>query len=244
MPHILLVKMQVLASLGAQTRYRSHVCDVLAHRNMTSFEVLKCASCNIVIDELLTFIQNKVRIMDNDTIIRICVSAFSAEDIEHSKSLLFKSVPTDKRKISWRKEGKLQRDIEDIILLFADTDPEQIPVFVAKDLFKLPAVDLDHVDISRLLKDMSTMQSQLNSIKDNIHDFVTIDQLEEVKREFNECKYASLLDCNTRNVNNKRGAFLCDSGPIGMIYNSDSTSTVEEIASESIRKICLPRLTR
>lgn len=68
-----------------------------------------------------------------------------------------------------------------------NTDPELIPVFVAKDLFKLLAVDLDHVDVSRLQ----------NSIKES---YVTIDQLEEVKWAYVECKY---LCVNTGNVSNK-----------------------------------------
>ncbi|XP_063394301.1 uncharacterized protein LOC134679328 [Cydia fagiglandana] len=162
--------------------------------------------------------------MDNDSIIRICVSAFSDEDIENAKSLLFESVPTDKRKISRRKDGKSQRNLEDIIVLFADTDPELMPIFVAKDLFKLPAVDLDHVDISRLLKDLSSIKSDLKCIKET---YATIDQLEEAKRTINECRYDSFLQSNA-NVNNKRGAFVYDSGPYALIHRGDSVSITEE----------------
>lgn len=53
---------------------------------------LKCVNCNIVINELLSFIQNKIAVIDNESLIRICISAFSEEEVECAKKLLFTSI--------------------------------------------------------------------------------------------------------------------------------------------------------
>lgn len=89
---------------------------------------LKCTSCNIVIDELLAYVQNKLSVIDEESLIRICVSAFKSDEIKKSKSLLFESLPTDKRKILRKKGGKENRDILDIIVLFKSVDPDIAPV--------------------------------------------------------------------------------------------------------------------
>jgi hypothetical protein len=44
--------------------------------------VLKCNSCNIVIDELLSYIQNKISIVDEETLVRICTTSFSSDEIK------------------------------------------------------------------------------------------------------------------------------------------------------------------
>ncbi|CAH2097425.1 unnamed protein product [Euphydryas editha] len=67
---------------------------------------LKCANCNIVISELLSFIQNKISVMDNESLIRICATAFSEEEVECAKNLLFSSIKTNLKKVSRRKKWK------------------------------------------------------------------------------------------------------------------------------------------
>lgn len=119
---------------------------------MTS--IVKCASCNIVICEILSFIQNKLDVMDVQSLIRICSTAFSAVEVEKAKCLLFESIPSVTRKIVRRRDNKSLKDLEDIISLFQNTDPEIIPIFVAKELQKLPPATFDHVDVTRLLKDI------------------------------------------------------------------------------------------
>lgn len=91
-----------------------------------STNVLKCDKCNIVIDEMLSYIQNKVSVIDEVTLVRICVSSFTGEEIKTSKSLLFDSIPTNLRKIIRKNKGKEERDLSDIINLFKSADPDDI----------------------------------------------------------------------------------------------------------------------
>ncbi|XP_061705622.1 uncharacterized protein LOC133516624, partial [Cydia pomonella] len=184
---------------------------------MTS--LVKCNQCNIVIDEMLSYIQNKISVIDRGTLIKICVSAFTTEEIKTSKALLFESLPTDIRKIVRKNKGQEQRDLEDIVNLILKTDPEVLPVFVARNLEKLPPVTFDHIDVTKLIKDLTLFKSELNEVKSN---YVRIQQLEEVRAEILNMKQTSLSG-SICNVNlNKRGAAFLDSGPMGMSHFNDA----------------------
>lgn len=203
---------------------------------MTSSTV-KCASCNVVIDEMLAFIANKIDVMDQDSLMRICVSSFDVAEVEKSKNLLFDAITTDIRKIKRRNksEGKIQRDLEDIITVLKSLDPDLIPVFVAKELHKLPPLTFDHCDVSALLKDIVLLKSQIVDIKNT---YVTTDQLHDLEIKIHSYKYDSLInDTPIQNhlqrfnfVNTRtRGANLLNSGPmaIGSMYDSTTNESAQ-----------------
>lgn len=201
---------------------------------------VKCNSCNIVIDELLSYVQNKISIIDEDSLTRICVSSFKSDEIKRSKDLLFESLPTEKRKILRKRQGKENRDVEDIISLFKGTDPEVMPVFVARDLEKLPPILFDHVDVTKLLKDLLILQTELTDIKTK---YVTTQQLDEMRTEMiNKFSTSHSTPPNTyRNIriNTKRGACL-DSGPMGLspyldMTLLDNTSNSSSLSNENSR---------
>lgn len=98
----------------------------------------------IIIDELLTFVQNKSNTLD-EHIVQICVSNFTDSEIEKSKATLVNSLSTSGSRTVNRKG-------EDTLQLFKESDPAIQPFFVARNLNRLPPVSFDHVDISRLLK--------------------------------------------------------------------------------------------
>lgn len=195
---------------------------------MSSTKFVKCINCNIVINEVLSFIQNKLEVMDNESITRICVTSFSVDDIEEAKSLLFDSVKA-KRRVCRKSDNKKQKDVADIITLFKDTDPESIPIFVAKDLHKLPPITFDHVDVTRLLKDILILRSEVNEIKNS---YITAKELEDLKTEWHHNKYASILnpDLNVNLNVNKRSAYCsADSGPMGLSYEPSADQSRSEI---------------
>lgn len=179
-------------------------------------KVLKCDRCNIVIDEVLAFVQNKADIMNKDNLVQICNTAFSAEDIKRAKMLLFESIPSSTMKAR-RNKGKTIRDIEDIVSLIKGVDAELLPIFVAKDLNKLPPVCFDHVDPTRLLKDILLLQNEFHKFKTQ---YVTKEDLRVFQSELENIKRASIVN-DFNFVNHKRGAhvmdsYTCNSGPIGL----------------------------
>lgn len=176
---------------------------------MESNNIVKCSQCNIVISEVLSFIQNKIDVMCNDSLIQICKSAFSEEEVKHAKCLLFQAIPHSKRMINRKSKGKVTRDLEDIISLFKQTDPELIPVFVARDLHKLPPITFDHVDVTSLLRNILVLQSEVKYMKEN---FVTQSQVEEIysRKISRQHPVLSPIETTHCNINSHRGACMLD----------------------------------
>lgn len=183
---------------------------------------LKCSACNIVIDELLSYIQNKISVMDEITLVRICKTSFSSEEIQKSKSLLFDSLATDVRKISRKRQGKEVRDLEDIINLFKITDPNDIPIFVARQLEKLPPITFDHLDCTKLLKDLLLLKEEIELVKTS---YVSVKQFEELRSEIFTLKNESKLNSPTKFVNTKMGALVANSESI--INGTANMSVIE-----------------
>lgn len=127
---------------------------------------------------MLSFVQNKIDVMDEESLVRICSTSFTLEDVSMAKKLLFESAPSSKRKVNRRGTAKTERDLFDIITLLKETDPEAVPVFVARELHKLPPVTFDHLDATRLLKDLLILQREINHIKEN---YVTKEEFVSMK---------------------------------------------------------------
>lgn len=189
---------------------------------------MKCNHCNIVIDELLAYIQNKLSVIDNESLVRICLSVYSSEQIAKSKSLLFESLPCDVRKVVRKGDGKENRDLTDIISTMKYTDSEMMPVFVARNLDLLPPITFDHLDVSKLLKDLVLVQEEIKNIKAS---YATTHQLEDMRQEFMDMKYSSLPP-SICNVNIKRGAYS-DSGPMGLSQLNETILSDDEVKQKS-----------
>lgn len=182
--------------------------------------ILKCNACNIVIDEMLAYILNKLSVIDEDTLMRICTTSFTSDEIKNSKSLLFDSVSSNQPKIQRKGSRKETRDLEDIVTFLKSADAETLPVFVARKLEKLPPIDFDHLDCTKLLRDMSKIQSEIKVIKAT---YATNSQIADLRTDIHNMKYASLPLTPVCNVNSKRGAWIHDSGPIGLSHFRNSS---------------------
>lgn len=204
---------------------------------MSSKSTLKCNTCNIVVNEVLSFVQNKVDVMNNVSLALICRQSFTEEEIWEAKCLLFDSVP--QKRIQRRGEDKGKKNIEDIIGLLRCAEQDEVPVFVAKELHRLPPVTFDHVDVTRLLKDLMLMQKELNTFKEQWNSakdhFITKEDLQQEICKINHNRYyendaiQNSVQCETEPcVNTKRGgcivrdSFDCSSGPMGLIACDES----------------------
>lgn len=90
---------------------------------------------------------------------------FSGNQFEKANKLLFESLPSDLRNVNFNGKGKENRIMLDMIGIFKGTDPDVIPVFVLRDLYKLRPPTVDHLDVSKLLKDLETIKAEINVIK-------------------------------------------------------------------------------
>ncbi|XP_075990245.1 uncharacterized protein LOC142985887 [Anticarsia gemmatalis] len=108
----------------------------------------------LIANELLAFLQQKLDVMDEVSAIQICASNFSEEDIAAAKLLLFTTLNKRDKMVSRRHDGT-KKSIQDIITLLKETDPDE---------HKLPPVTFDHVDVTSLLKDIVSLKASLADV--------------------------------------------------------------------------------
>lgn len=118
------------------------------------------SSQQLIANELLAFIQNAIDTMDEISIMQICKSNFKEDEISKGKMLLFQTTGKLDQMPSRRRDGT-DKSVQDIITFMKATDPDDVPTFVAKELHKLAPVTFDHVDVTRLLKDITSLKSSL-----------------------------------------------------------------------------------
>ncbi|CAG4993579.1 unnamed protein product [Parnassius apollo] len=155
--------------------------------------------------------------MDEESLLRLCSSAFTSAEIQKSKALFFDAIPSDKRKIQRKREGKEKRDLQDIIQLLKTTEPDLIPVFVARELEKLPPITFDHLDCTKLLEDIAKLRFNIACINST---YTPLKQHKEL-----ESKVLVMKDVHPPrmcNVNARLSTWGLDSGPIGMSVIHDS----------------------
>lgn len=70
------------------------------------------------------------------------------------KIFFLSSVTSMQKNIRRKGIGRSLRDLYDVISFFKQVEPEIVPIFVAKELQKLPPMTFDHVDATRLLRDI------------------------------------------------------------------------------------------
>lgn len=200
---------------------------------MANSDILKCSSCNIVINELLTFVRHVIDFTDEESIHQLCTNHFSEEEIVDAKTLLYDSLPNAKKMPVRRKQGKKRksRDLDDIIALMKGTDRKLFPIFCARDLDRIPPVTFDHVDATTLIKQLLALQNRFNMLEEKA---VSKDEFNLLKQEMDNMKYASLIEYGPTNINvNKRGCSRmqnsCEmnSGPIGMQYVQEDCAGLE-----------------
>lgn len=181
-----------------------------------ALNTLKCNNCNVVINEVLCYIQYKFDVIDTISLKKICDSIYSEQEIEQAKKLLFESVTTATMQLKMRRKGqggKKMRDLQDIISFFNEEDPDSIPIFVARDLQKLPPTSIDHIDCVTLFKDVIKLRNELDMIKEN---YVTVSQLQELQVDLDNLKSASIVNHHNVNTRNRGAYTFYDSGPIGL----------------------------
>ncbi|XP_026743671.1 uncharacterized protein LOC113505251 [Trichoplusia ni] len=164
----------------------------------------------LVANELLAFLQQKLDVMDEVSAIQICSSNFSEDDIAASKLLVFKLLNKSDQMVSRRRDGT-KKSLQDVITLLKETDPDDVPTFVAKDLNKLPPVTFDHVDVTCLLKDIVSLKASLADMHKKLE--ASQKDVTDLRKEVVELRTSvnkTGSPARVSNVNTRRGACLLD----------------------------------
>ena len=125
---------------------------------------------NPVINELLCYMVSKIGLLDIETLIQLCESAFDANMIDQSKDQLFDLCHnedcTTERK-GRKGEHKSDRNLRDIYNLLQDKG-DAVPKFVAHDLNMLPPVTFKSIDVSSLLQTIKSLQIEVKQLREGV----------------------------------------------------------------------------
>ncbi|CAH0397995.1 unnamed protein product [Chilo suppressalis] len=118
----------------------------------------------LIVNELLAFIQNAIDTLDEFNILQICKSNFKEDEVCSGKVLLFRSVGKAYKMSSRQRDGT-EESVQDIITLLKETDPDDVPTCVAKEL---APVTFGHVDVTKLLKEINFLKVSLADVVSSI----------------------------------------------------------------------------
>ena len=124
-----------------------------------------------VLNEVLTYISNKMDLIPKDLLVKICADFYTVEELESAKNVAFKTCPTMSRKIKRQGNEKsiAKKNVEDIIDLFSKCNTEMLPVFVARNLQNIPPIDITHVDVTQLTSEVNELKKMQKKKSETQH---------------------------------------------------------------------------
>ena len=115
-------------------------------------------------NEMLCFLQNRLKQVPADTLIKLSVEFYSGDEITSAKKLLFAKLQTERRMISRQGPEKATHDVHDIVRILLEQQPGTGPVFAASNLSNLPPLGLNNADVLKLLKEIESMKANINAL--------------------------------------------------------------------------------
>ena len=118
-------------------------------------------SDDAVCSELLCFVQQKCDIIAVDQLVRVCADFYKADEILAARTLL--NMYISKRLPKRQGADKLRTTMEDVLKVCLDPSVP-VPTFYAVDLSRLPPVDMEHCDVSAILKELHALRQEVREL--------------------------------------------------------------------------------
>jgi len=122
---------------------------------------------NLMINELLCFIIDKMNVLPPNTIIQLFLSKYNELEVETSKKVLFDNLPSEISVRLQKRQGdkKALRNLEDIIKVVQEFS-YSLPTYAAKNLNNLPPITFDNIDVSMLLDEICKTNEKVRFLQD------------------------------------------------------------------------------
>ena len=127
-------------------------------------------------NELLCYLSNKIDLVAHDILVKICLDFYTNEEIEEAKLLLHNSCPSKVKLCIRRGNKKSEMNLNDMLaVLHEATD---MPLYVAHDLSRIPALDMNNIDVTGMSQDIKKLK---NDIGNKAISPTVFNELEELK---------------------------------------------------------------
>ena len=111
------------------------------------------------------YIYNKVDCMRETDLISICKNFYDEDEISCAKDIVYKTYELENEKIIRKGQNKIVSDLQDIIKLIRNKPALLTTKFCVTGCTRLPAVSLEHIDVSTLLSQVSELRMQINKFQ-------------------------------------------------------------------------------
>ena len=116
---------------------------------------------NIVVNEVLCFVRNKVKQLPVDALVPPCADLYNVDVIVAAKPLLYNSVPTKSRQVFRKGANKSKISMSGIVKIFLEMEVTNVPIFVARNLSELPPLKMDSPDSFKVIQEIESTKSQI-----------------------------------------------------------------------------------
>ena len=127
------------------------------------WNILIADSC--VVNNLLCYVKCKMSLLHNELLVKVCVDNFSDHEIADAQALLHRLVQPVDRLQKRKGEDMAVRAMTDILKWLHEVDNDDLPYFVCDDVNVLPSVDVNDIDASLLMKEISLMRNENSNVK-------------------------------------------------------------------------------
>ncbi|PZC80998.1 hypothetical protein B5X24_HaOG213652 [Helicoverpa armigera] len=134
-------------------------------------------------------------------------------------------------------DGKNKRLLQDIIKVLKETETASLPIFVAKDLHRLPPVTFDYVDVTSLLKDILVLKQNIHCIQT---DYAKASELFQLQQEIENIKSRQYQTQSEQNIGAKFSNGLFSNNEAKRV---PSASSSRQQAATSAHAPCVPSST-
>ena len=210
-----------------------NTCDGALFVNLPAENEPQCWDNQVgyTVNELLCFISNKMDVMTQDLLVKLCTDFYGKGVIDNAKKLVYAKCNALNLDIALprfvKRQGpkKKQSDVLDIIGLCHEVG-SKLPVFVARDLSNLPPVSANSFDVASLMRDIEDMKLQLLGLAD----------MSRLSREINNAVNSIT---KVRPVERERAPAEVDQSSIDVgSHPSDETCRSIDVDSRPSKKTC------
>ena len=139
---------------------------------------------SVIVEELLCFLANKIDVLPPQSIADLCRTTYDEGEIEAAKKRLFDLCADENSSRFRRRQGpkKSAVNLDDMMRLLQEKGTD-VPLFVARNLSRLPPITFDSIDVSSLLHSVRRAQLEIDVLKASvgIQRDATVDLTEIVK---------------------------------------------------------------
>ena len=135
-------------------------------------------------NELLCFLQQKSCVLKFDDLVTVSVDFYTTDEIKGAVASVKDHV--EQRLPAFQGADKERKMIAEMLKIILNPEVK-LPTYVAVDITRLPPVDIQHLDLSALLRELSMLRAEVRSIgqlREEIHEMKSAMKAVQQQKQF------------------------------------------------------------